>query len=401
MVHLMLSRTQDAAARPTGVVVVLAVAAALILAFVLAEVVSAGLRGAGHRAGGAGRLARRLRNPVRAVLVVALVWAALVLVSRASADSAPWRHTVDQAMAVAGVAALAGLAAVLTAAAVDSGLAAPGAGGRGGARTGQATAVRRLLLGVVVLAALVAALLVVDVTRSAGTVGLVLLALVVVVLLAAVRRWLADIVAGVQLSVGDALRVGDVVVVDGEWGRVEEVRATYVVVQAWDDRRVVVPTSRLTATSFENWTRRAADLVGAVDLDVDWAVPVPAMRAELQRLVQGNDLWDRRVAVLQVVDATGGRVRVRAVVSAAEPPALYDLRCDVREGLVAWVARQTDAAVPAASPSVASPAPGDTVQLDPRRDARLFTGSMFAVERSRAFTGPGPEAIAEREAGAD
>src|SRR5665647_2835769 len=123
-----------------------------------------------------------------------------------------------------------------------------------------------------------------------------------------------------------AVGLDDVIAVDGEWGRVEEITATSVLLQAWDDRRVVVPSRRLTGAAFENWTRRTADLVGTVDLDIDPGIPVIQVRAELVRLVEGNDLWDRRVAVLQVADATGGRVRVRAVVSAVDAPRLMDLR---------------------------------------------------------------------------
>jgi len=175
-----------------------------------------------------------------------------------------------------------------------------------------------------------------------------------------------------------------------------------------------VPSRRLTRAAFENWTRRTGDLVGTVDLDIDPGIPVIQVRAELVRLVEGNDLWDRRVAVLQVADATGSRVRVRAVVSAVDAPRLMDLRCDVREALVEWLRVQVPSRAPGSDLPIrprhtvellagtqGAEAPDRTVRVDPRRDARLFTGSVFAVERSQAFTGPGADVLAERDAAAE
>ncbi|KGM17820.1 hypothetical protein N867_11515, partial [Actinotalea fermentans ATCC 43279 = JCM 9966 = DSM 3133] len=240
--------------------------------------------------------------------------------------------------------------------------------------------------------------------------------------------WLRDVVAGLELASADALRLDDVIALGGLgadgapsgrgplaptaadgvgtdrlWGRVEEITATTVVVQAWDDRRVVVPARRLVAAGFENWTHRSADLVGTVDVDVDPAVPVADVRAALLRVVEANDLWDRRVAVLQVADATGGRVRLRAVVSAADAPQLADLRCDVREGLVDHLVRvRPSRAEGAAPPQPTGRHSGDTTMtVDPRKDSRLFTGSVFAVERSQSFTGPGADVLAERDAAAE
>src|SRR5665648_1141728 len=191
--------------------------------------------------------------------------------------------------------------------------------GRRHARGSRALAgvIRRVVVGLVPLAAVTAALLVLDGTRVAGLVSAGALVRALVVLGAAGVPWLHDVAAGAQLALTAAVLpwLHDVIAVDGEWGRVEEITATSVLLQAWDDRRVVVPSRRLTGAAFENWTRRTADLVGTVDLDIDPGIPVIQVRAELVRLVEGNDLWDRRVAVLQVADATGGRVRVRAVVS--------------------------------------------------------------------------------------
>src|SRR5262249_26505491 len=158
----------------------------------------------------------------------------------------------------------------------------------------------------------------------------------------AAQSLLRNVIAGLQLAFSDAVRLGDVVVVEDEWGRIEEITLSYVVVQIWDDRRMILPTSYFTQTPFENWTRSDSSLLGSVELDVDWLMPVPEIREELRRALERSDLWDGRVSVLQVTDATGAAsatgtaIRLRALVSATDAPRLWDLRCEIREHLVAW-----------------------------------------------------------------
>ena len=153
----------------------------------------------------------------------------------------------------------------------------------------------------------------------------------------AAQSLLGNVFAGLQLAFSDAVRVDDVVVVEGEWGRIEEITLTYVAVQIWDDRRLILPTSYFTTKPFQNWTRTSSAVLGTAELDVDWSIPVEPLRAELRAVCEGSELWDGRVCVLQVTDAVGGMVRLRALVSAADAPALWDLRCLVRERLVAYV----------------------------------------------------------------
>ena len=153
----------------------------------------------------------------------------------------------------------------------------------------------------------------------------------------AAQSSLGNIFAGIQIAFTDALRVGDVVVINGEFGNVEEVTLTYVVVRIWDDRRLILPSSHFTTQIFENWTRRESQLLGTVLLDLDWFAPVPAIRIELQRLVESSELWDGRTAGVQVVDAQNGRIQLRVVVSSDSSGHLWDLRCLVREGLVTWL----------------------------------------------------------------
>nr|WP_205863413.1 mechanosensitive ion channel domain-containing protein [Planosporangium thailandense] len=177
-----------------------------------------------------------------------------------------------------------------------------------------------------------------SVLASAGVIG--------AVAALAAQSILGNVLAGLQLAFGGAVRLDDVVVVEGQWGRIEELTLSYVVVHLWDDRRLILPTSYFTTKPFENWTRTGSAVLGTVELDVDWSVPVQAVREETRRFIEGNDLWDERACALQVTDATGGMVRLRALVSAVNAGNLWDLRCQVREHLVAWVRERQPAALP-------------------------------------------------------
>ena len=136
------------------------------------------------------------------------------------------------------------------------------------------------------------------------------------------------------------------VVVETEWGRIEEITLTYVVVHIWDDRRLIMPSTYFTTTPFQNWTRKESAVLGAVDLDVDWRVPLTELRAELDRALQASEIWDGRVGILQVTDAVGSFVRVRVLVSGVDGPTVFDLRCEVREALVGFLQRRHPEALP-------------------------------------------------------
>jgi len=257
----------------------------------------------------------------------------------------------------------------------------------------------------------------------------------------AAQSSLANVFAGLQLAFTDALRVDDVVVVEGLWGRIEEITLTYVVVHVWDDRRYVLPSTYFTTTPFEHWTRKDSQVLGVVLLEVDWHTDFDAMRTELHRVVEADELWDRRVCVLQVTDAVDSFVQVRILVSAQDGPTIFDLRCHVREAMVRWLVSSNPEGLPrlrvaglsgAAEESLpraarVEPVPeraGHDPQRSPqhprrtsgeataattllpaqppaapapeRRDDSLFTGSMDAVERSRAFAGPSEAEQADR-----
>lgn len=162
----------------------------------------------------------------------------------------------------------------------------------------------------------------------------------------AAQTTLGNVFAGLQLAFTDALRLGDVIVIEDEWGRVEEITLTYVVLALWDERRLVLPTSWFTTHPFQNWTRTESRVLGEVLLHLDYAVPVEQLRLEAQRVVAASPLWDRRDWVLQVVDTTPSTMVVRVLASSADAPSAYDLRCEIREKLLGWVQAEHSQGLP-------------------------------------------------------
>ncbi|MET8358342.1 mechanosensitive ion channel domain-containing protein [Micromonospora sp. NPDC005171] len=265
----------------------------------------------------------------------------------------------------------------------------------------QVVMLRRLTIAVIVILTVGVMLMTFPSVRGIGAGVLTSAGVVGVVAALAAQSLLGNVFAGLQLAFSDAVRLDDVVVVEGEWGRVEELTLSYVVVQIWDDRRLILPTSYFTSKPFQNWTRTEAAVLGTAEFDVDWAVPVQTMREELRRLVEGTELWDGRVCVLQVTDATGGMVRLRALVSAADAGSLWDLRCLVREHLVAWIRDNRPTAMPRLRTELGDSTSNLSWQwVQPRRparqlsdteapdDARVFGGSDDGDARSEAFVGP-------------
>lgn len=201
----------------------------------------------------------------------------------------------------------------------------------------QLALVRRFTIAIVAVIALGAMLMTFPGAKAAGTSLLASAGIIGAIAALAAQSLLSNVIAGLQMAFSDAIRIDDVVIVENEWGRIEEITLTYVVVHVWDDRRLVMPTSYFMSKPFENWTRTGAELMGTVELDLDWSTDTDAMRAELENILQDTELWDGRTNVLQVTDATNSLVRVRALMSAKDAPTLWDLRCHVRERLVNWI----------------------------------------------------------------
>ncbi|MDT3766485.1 mechanosensitive ion channel [Gleimia hominis] len=212
--------------------------------------------------------------------------------------------------------------------------------------TTQAQMFRRILQALVVAVTVISVILTFPQARVA--MGSLLASAGVVSLVAgiAAQDSLSNTFAGLQLTLTDALRVGDVLVVDDVFCTVEEMTLTYVVLKVWDDRRVIVPSTRFTKNSFENWTRLHTKLLGTVLFHFDWTLPLARFRAEARRLMNQSDLWDGRTTSIQVTDTTAEYVEVRLVVSAADSGDLWDLRCYMREHLLEWVVENAPYALP-------------------------------------------------------
>lgn len=402
-----------------ALVIVAAIAGAVVLAFLGAMLVAIAGRALARRWRIPDGLAGRVRRPLRALLTVVLVWVALSLTTEPSS----WTSGVEHGLTIALIVAVAWLLGQLTY--VIEGMV--------GARyrvdvvdnrharrvRTELQVLRRLVGAVIVLLAVAAILFTFPAMRTVGTSLLASAGLVSIIAGLAAQSSLANIFAGMQIAFGDAIRVDDVVIVDGEWGRIEEITMTYVVVHIWDDRRLILPSTYFTTTPFQNWTRRSSALLGTVEIDVDWTVPIEAMRAEMNRLLDESELWDKRARVLQVTEATGGFLQVRALASAKDAPTLFDLRCYLREGLVTWL-REAQGGIPrtrleryqAPTPPPASAdaqpessgrspsdcrSPSDGRSPSDTAESRLFTGTQEAVDRSKAFAGPGQEVFDERE----
>jgi small-conductance mechanosensitive channel len=349
-------------------------------------------------------LSRRGRRPLRLLFVLV----AVTTVLDAATNVGEWRDVVVRVLGLALIGTVAWLFAVAAFVAEDLALARYDVDVEDNrharrVRT-QVSLIRRLTVVVVAVLAIAGMLLTFPSARAAGTSILASAGVISIVAGLAAQTSLANIFAGLQLAFTDAIRVDDVVVIEEEWGRIEEITLTYVVVHVWDDRRLVLPSTYFTTTPFQNWTRKESAVLGSVEMDVDWTVPLDRMRAELDRLIEGNELWDERVKVLQVTDAIGAVVRVRVLVSAKDGPTLFDLRCHVREGLVVWLQREHPTALPKVRNEGGAgfetgfeeaPRPA-AVDGAARPQEGLFTGSAEARERSRAFTGPSEEELAER-----
>ncbi|TFG78941.1 MAG: mechanosensitive ion channel [Flavobacteriales bacterium] len=153
------------------------------------------------------------------------------------------------------------------------------------------------------------------------------------------QKMIGTILAGIQIAIAQPIKLDDVVIVEGEWGRIEEITLTYVVIKIWDKRRLVVPTTYFIEQPFQNWTKSSADLVGSVMLYTDYQVPFEALRQELGKILEATDLWDGEVQNIQVTDSKAGHMEVRALMSAKDASSTWDLRVHVREQLITFLQR--------------------------------------------------------------
>jgi small-conductance mechanosensitive channel len=210
----------------------------------------------------------------------------------------------------------------------------------------QIVVFRRITVVAVSVVSLAVALLTFREVRAAGTGLLASAGVVGLVVGIAARPVASNILAGLQIALSQPIRVDDVVVVEGQWGRIEQIALTYVVVQLWDLRRLVLPISYFIEQPFENWTRRSSEVLGSVYLEVDYTAPIDDIRKRFEEILAESDKWNGRVGVLQVTGSGPATVQLRALVSANDSGSSWDLQCEVRERLITWLQREHPHALP-------------------------------------------------------
>ena len=206
--------------------------------------------------------------------------------------------------------------------------------------------IRKVLNVIIVVLAVSIALMTFDAVRQVGISLLASAGVAGIILGFAAQKSIATLIAGIQIAVTQPIRIDDVVIVENEWGRIEEITLTYVVVRIWDQRRLIVPVSRFLEQPFENWTRTSADLIGTVYICADYNVPTEDVRNELEKIVKETPLWDKWLVSLQVTNATEKTIELRALVSAANSSDVWDLRCFVREKLLDFLQRNYPDSLP-------------------------------------------------------
>lgn len=240
--------------------------------------------------------------------------------------------------------------------------------------------VRRVLGVVIVTIGVLAAVTSLPEVRTIGASLLASAGVLGIVAGIAGQSTLGNVIAGLQVTFSDALRLDDVVVVQGEWGRIEQISLTYVVVMIWDERRLVLPVSYFVTTPFENWTRTSAQILGSVHIYLDYTVPIDELRAEIKRFLETQLLWDRRVFTLQVVEVTEMTMQIRVLVSAATSGASWDLRCAVREHVITYVRDHHPDALPRLRLHDSPPC-ADTLDDDERQGESTALSSATSTER--------------------
>lgn len=198
----------------------------------------------------------------------------------------------------------------------------------------QANLLKKVIVAVVLILTAGSMLMVFDSVRQYGSSILASAGIAGLIVGVAAQRSIAGMLAGFQIAIAQPICIDDVVVVEGEWGRIEEITLTYVVVRIWDQRRLVLPINYFIEKPFQNWTRQTAEVLGTVFLQVDYTAPIGELRDELTRIVKASKHWDGRVVGLQVTDSKDSTLELRALASAADGSKAWDLRCEIREKLV-------------------------------------------------------------------
>ncbi|MGE5271776.1 MAG: mechanosensitive ion channel family protein [Thiohalocapsa sp.] len=236
----------------------------------------------------------------------------------------------------------------------------------------QVNLLRRVAQTLLVIVTISAALMTVEAVRQYGVSLFASAGAAGIVLGLAARPVLSNLLAGIQIAMTQPIRVEDSVLVEGEWGWIETITSTYVVVRIWDLRRLIVPLSYFIEKPFQNWTYQSANLLGTVMLRVDYTAPVEPIREKLEEIVQASELWNGEVVKLQVTDSSESTLELRALVSARNAGDLFNLRCLVREKLIGFLQSEHASALPRQRTELAGNTSGDP---DQRRQAVALSAS--------------------------
>ncbi|MET9607545.1 mechanosensitive ion channel domain-containing protein [Streptomyces sp. NPDC006512] len=302
-------------------------------------------------------LLRRCRLPFRLVMGTALLRA-----SYRKAEVLPDHSVgVGRALTLVMIASTAWLLVGIATAIVDASYARYAAGAPDNARVRrvrtQVALIQRVVTAVVVVVAIAAMLLTFPPMRTLGASMLASAGVLGIVAGIAAQAALGNLFAGLQIAFGDTVRIGDTVVVDKEWGTVEEITLTFLVVRTWDERRITMPVSYFTSKPYENWSRGGAEMTGTVFWHLDHSAPVALMREQLAEILKDVPEWDGRASGLVVTDTTPNTIQVRAVVTAKDADDVWTVRCAVRERLLTWLTAHHPYALPRVTTAEAAPRP--------------------------------------------
>jgi len=210
----------------------------------------------------------------------------------------------------------------------------------------QVHVISKVIYAVISLFTIASILMLFQEVRQFGTSILASAGVVGIVIGFAAQKTISNLFAGFQIAMTQPIRLDDVVIVEGEWGRIEEITLTYVIVHIWDDRRLIVPLSYFIEKPFQNWTRVSADLLGTVFVWVDYSLPLEETRGALKKIIESHPQWDKRFWNLQVTDATEKTMQLRVLATSANSSKSWDLRCDIREQLIAYIQQHHPQSLP-------------------------------------------------------
>ncbi|MCA1271197.1 mechanosensitive ion channel family protein [Streptomyces sp. 7G] len=306
-------------------------------------------------------LLRRCRPPLQVVVITALLRGSY------RATKIDWvrdhRAGIGQVLTLVLIGASAWLVVRIAATVVEASYSRYATGSRDPARVRrvrtQVTLIQRVVMAVVTVVAIAAMLLTFPPMRGVGTSMLASAGLLGIVAGVAAQSTLGNLFAGLQIAFGDMVRIGDTVVVDGEWGTIDEITLTFLAVRTWDERRITMPVSYFTSQPFENWSRGGVQMTGTVFFHLDHSAPVAAMREKLREILGDIAAWDGRDWSLAVTDTTPSTIQVRAVVTAKDADDIWTVRCAVREQLIGWLRDHHPYALPRIATAPAALPPGE------------------------------------------